>query len=180
MRSPFPTPRGHRARIRRSSGVLVAALVLAVGAFARPAMACPEDTDGDGVCDAIDNCPLIANADQADLDGDTIGDVCDDNDAELNPTRLELKRDASPTNDSSLYRIRGDFLTTPPIDTPTVAAGLRISLKDALGTSASSSWSPGDMPPPRCTTASSGKITCISADRNGKLSLVPVKAKPAV
>lgn len=36
-----------------------------------------EDTDGDGVGDTIDNCPIIANADQIDSDGDNIGDVCD-------------------------------------------------------------------------------------------------------
>ncbi len=36
------------------------------------------DTDGDGVPDADDNCVAIANADQADLDGDLEGDVCDD------------------------------------------------------------------------------------------------------
>ncbi len=35
------------------------------------------DTDGDGVEDSLDNCPLIANANQADVDGDLIGDVCD-------------------------------------------------------------------------------------------------------
>jgi PKD repeat protein len=38
------------------------------------------DTDGDGVCDADDNCPDDANADQADADEDGIGDVCDDDD----------------------------------------------------------------------------------------------------
>ena len=54
-------------------------------------MACPEDTDGDTVCDGIDNCPADANTDQADIDGDAAGDVCDDNDSELNVTRLELK-----------------------------------------------------------------------------------------
>src|SRR5690606_28128942 len=36
-----------------------------------------DDRDGDGVPDSRDNCPLVANADQADFDGDGIGDVCD-------------------------------------------------------------------------------------------------------
>lgn len=34
--------------------------------------------DGDSVDDAIDNCPADRNEDQADADGDGIGDVCDD------------------------------------------------------------------------------------------------------
>ena len=35
------------------------------------------DTDGDGVVNAADNCPLIANADQADTDVNGYGNVCD-------------------------------------------------------------------------------------------------------
>ena len=35
------------------------------------------DDDGDGVGNDSDNCPLAANADQSDVDGDTLGDVCD-------------------------------------------------------------------------------------------------------
>ncbi|MEO0571448.1 MAG: hypothetical protein AAF039_07055 [Bacteroidota bacterium] len=35
------------------------------------------DADGDGVADAIDNCPQNANADQMDSDGDGSGDACD-------------------------------------------------------------------------------------------------------
>lgn len=35
------------------------------------------DTDGDGVLNSNDNCPITPNPDQADIDGDTIGDVCD-------------------------------------------------------------------------------------------------------
>ena len=36
------------------------------------------DPDGDALIGADDNCPGEANADQADFDGDGIGDVCDD------------------------------------------------------------------------------------------------------
>ena len=35
------------------------------------------DQDGDGVEDGIDNCPEVFNPDQADTDGDGIGDVCE-------------------------------------------------------------------------------------------------------
>ncbi|HRE88942.1 MAG TPA: MopE-related protein [Myxococcota bacterium] len=37
---------------------------------------CP-DGDGDGVPDTYDNCPGVANADQADRDADGVGDPCD-------------------------------------------------------------------------------------------------------
>lgn len=35
------------------------------------------DTDGDGVVDALDNCPTLANADQADSNANGIGDACE-------------------------------------------------------------------------------------------------------
>lgn len=35
------------------------------------------DQDGDGVPDAVDNCPLVSNAGQADDDGNGIGDACE-------------------------------------------------------------------------------------------------------
>lgn len=44
--------------------------------FADPQCLGP-DSDSDGVPDTYDNCPTAANSDQADIDGDGIGDVCD-------------------------------------------------------------------------------------------------------
>ncbi len=35
------------------------------------------DTDGDGISDATDNCPAVANPGQEDTDGDGLGDACD-------------------------------------------------------------------------------------------------------
>lgn len=37
----------------------------------------PVDTDGDGVADNLDNCKLVANANQRNTDGDNFGNICD-------------------------------------------------------------------------------------------------------
>ena len=45
-----------------------------------------DDADGDGIANAIDNCPAVANQNQLDTDSDGQGDVCDtddDNDGDL-------------------------------------------------------------------------------------------------
>ncbi len=58
-----------------------------------------QDTDGDGISDADDNCPLIANQDQIDFDGDGLGNSCDqDNDDDGVPNDLDcLPFDATST-----------------------------------------------------------------------------------
>jgi hypothetical protein len=47
------------------------------------------DSDGDGVCDSDDNCPLVSNANQADTDHDGVGDACDNCPAVANPTQAD-------------------------------------------------------------------------------------------
>ena len=65
------------------------------------------DTDGDGIVDSFpDNCVQTANADQANFDGDALGDVCDEDDdndgfsddedcspldAAINPNAIEIQ-----------------------------------------------------------------------------------------
>jgi hypothetical protein len=55
----------------------MAAPPIAGGTFGCPGVPPPPDTDGDGIADAVDNCPLIANASQSDLNSNGVGDVCD-------------------------------------------------------------------------------------------------------
>ena len=38
----------------------------------------PNDGDGDGICSSADLCPTVSDPDQADFDGDGLGDACDD------------------------------------------------------------------------------------------------------
>ena len=56
------------------------------------------DTDGDGILDINDNCPTVANVDQADLDADGLGDVCDadiDGDGFTNTVEVSCGTDPS-------------------------------------------------------------------------------------
>lgn len=50
----------------------------------------PGDLDGDGVLNADDNCPAVANPDQHDEDGDKLGDACDNCPHIANPDQLNI------------------------------------------------------------------------------------------
>ncbi len=57
-----------------------------------------KDADGDTVPDSSDNCPAKANLDQADLDGDKLGDACDTQDnRDTDGDKVQNYLDTCPT-----------------------------------------------------------------------------------
>jgi hypothetical protein len=49
----------------------------------------PDDLDGDGIANVVDNCARADNPDQHDEDGDGLGDVCDNCPTTANPTQAD-------------------------------------------------------------------------------------------
>jgi hypothetical protein len=74
-----------------------------------------DDSDGDGFEDCIDNCPDDSNADQADSDGDNVGDVCD---SERDLVGLQL----GPGEITS-YSINAVTAVATPMDTFSITNG---------------------------------------------------------
>src|SRR5438093_1669099 len=81
------------------------------------------DQDGDGVCEADDDCPLVANPDQADADGDGVGDACDPcTGAVITGARLALGKLGAPAGDDTLaFKGRMTVPVAPAIDPVTTA-----------------------------------------------------------
>lgn len=75
------------------------------------------DGDGDGADDPVDNCPVISNPGQGNVDGDAFGDACDSNidgDSLSNDAELTLGTDPyNPDTDGDLHRDGEDYL---PLD----------------------------------------------------------------
>lgn len=89
------------------------------------------DTDGDGVCDANDNCPSVANPDQSDVDSDGLGDACDA------MTNLEVELTHFPANPTAADLI---LFTATVSNTGSTAAGPSVLLFDIGGESEGQSF----------------------------------------
>jgi len=68
-----------------------------------------DDYDDDGLEDDFDNCPFVANRDQADGDGDGVGMACDNCPADANPDQLDT--DGNMLGDACDPDIDGDGIT---------------------------------------------------------------------
>jgi choice-of-anchor B domain-containing protein len=98
--------------------------------FCMAFMACSTDSsgisdrDGDSVADDIDNCAFISNPDQADIDGDGIGDACD------------------PTNDlqSVLFKCENGFAGTYPCNNYDLVSHIPLSELGSPMVAGNDSW----------------------------------------
>jgi len=100
------------------------------------------DFDNDGINDDIDNCPGASNADQADSDGDGIGDVCDPVDDGAAPTTgATIVVDSDITTNTtwssdSVYNLDGRIFVADGA-TLTIEAGTLIKANAGSGANAS-------------------------------------------
>lgn len=128
------------------------------------------DTDGDGTCEADDNCPGVANPDQADLDADTDGNACDPEDRILNVVVARVKMNiGTPAKPTGGLLARGDFLATPPEAPLSAATGMLVRVEDSETLDVTIVW-----PASECETNSKGLIKCKSPDKKKHLIVKPV------
>lgn len=127
------------------------------------------DVDGDGICDDLDDCPDVANADQADLDGDGAGDVCDDGDAELDLRRARVRSGKGAKGE---ILVKGE-LALPTLPTFHPELGLEVQVVDTLTLDQTFVFVAAD-----CISLKSGRITCKAADGHRTARFDPLAAKP--
>jgi hypothetical protein len=93
------------------------------------------DIDGDGVHDDDDNCSTVPNIDQADFDGDLIGDVCDtvESTTAIGVHAARLRPDTSGTGKLGYAKIRASLamdVVGAGLVTDVLSSGLQIVIRD--------------------------------------------------
>lgn len=117
-----------------------------------------EVLDTDGVCDRVDNCKMVNNADQADYDGDGVGDACDD--CPTTPTNRVRKDNSNVDDEVALGRV-----PTPDACEPRPLSILATNKKTEDGPGQRTLTIPKAAVGPGCTT--SGTTVFHVAEGNG-------------
>jgi hypothetical protein len=136
------------------------------------------DTDNDGVNNNVDNCPATSNRDQADQDGDRIGNVCDpDDDNDGINDNVDNCPLVANTNQTDTDRDGIGDVCDPTPNTPTPTTGVQPLAFSDLGYETGdliSGWEWGksqaaDIIPPSNNLQTIGKssITPFSPDPDG-------------
>jgi len=115
------------------------------------------DTDGDGVPEQFDLCPTVPDPDQRDLDGDGLGNACDDVDGTLRPTRLQVRRSTSETRPNGRIVLEGELLLEGAGGSVAVPDGLTLRLTDSLQLDQTVEWVAGE-----CKRTTRGIVRCRS------------------
>jgi hypothetical protein len=136
--------------------------------------ACPldpaNDADGDTVCGNVDNCPAIANTDQADLDNDGIGNVCDTSDVDGSLLLSQLKVRAASTATGGYGQLRVSALVVDSLAGGTLPTDL--ALGNVVVTLTAGAFT-ANVPLGTCTQ-SGNRIRCRNDAAYGKASFALV------
>lgn len=125
--------------LTQSLGISLAAsdLELFISAFASVGVfdiAVFTDADEDGIEDGFDNCPFNSNPDQADNDGDGVGNICDDDDDNDGVIDGVDNCPVSPNSDQSDVDFDGvGDACDPEFDNETAADEAENIINDAVG-----------------------------------------------
>lgn len=128
------------------------------------------DPDGDRICSLDDNCSVDPNPDQADIDGDGAGNVCDPRDARLVLQRLQLQHSTNSARPNGSVQARGEFVARDSLDPFDIAQGIAIQIRDSLSLDSTFVLAPTD-----CSVTQSGRISCRRRGRPSiQLTLQPL------
>jgi hypothetical protein len=96
----------------------------------------PQDSDSDGIVDSKDNCPDVANPEQADFDDDGLGDACDtdDDDDGVPDTEDAFPLDATEWDDSDGDNVGDNADNCPTVANPDQADSDNDGVGDACDT----------------------------------------------
>jgi hypothetical protein len=102
------------------------------------------DQDGDGICDADDDCPSMPDPTQADLDGDGVGDACDSVDGAFTIARLAVRVAVPATGSNGHLVFRGSLKADASAPFAPTTQGLGIHVVDAGTLALDETFDPGE------------------------------------